>query len=217
MRSEKSLSSRKSHDTGASCVMVMEEMSILRGRKSVPGMNSSEREMERGYYSAFTQSDGFADKDNLNHVYKLKKALYGLKQAPRVCDRVDTPIIEKSKLDEDPQGKAVDPTHYRGMLTDYGLGFNKNPMYCDNKSAIAICYNNVQHSRSKRINIRFHFIREQVENEVVELYFINTTYQLAGIFTKSLCRERMEFLINKQGMRSFTLETLKQLANETKE
>nr|GEW26711.1 integrase, catalytic region, zinc finger, CCHC-type, peptidase aspartic, catalytic [Tanacetum cinerariifolium] len=62
------------------------------------------------------QSDGFVDKDNLNHVYKLKKALYELKQAPRVCDRVDTPIVEKSKLDEDPQGKAVDPTHYRGMV-----------------------------------------------------------------------------------------------------
>nr|GFA73636.1 hypothetical protein [Tanacetum cinerariifolium] len=59
-RREKSLSSRKSHDTGASYVMVMEHMtwqtdycimkkgmSILRGRKSVPGMNSSERELER--------------------------------------------------------------------------------------------------------------------------------------------------------------------------
>ncbi|GJU62232.1 hypothetical protein Tco_1244067, partial [Tanacetum coccineum] len=37
----------------------------------------------------------------------------------------------------------------RSQLTDYGLGFNKIPMYCDNKSAIALCCNNVQHSRSK--------------------------------------------------------------------
>ncbi|GJW31402.1 hypothetical protein Tco_0051434 [Tanacetum coccineum] len=53
-------------------------------------------------------------------TYKLKKALYGLKQAPRVCmessDPVDTPMVEKSKLDEDTQGKAIDPTHYRGMI-----------------------------------------------------------------------------------------------------
>ncbi|GJX77690.1 retrovirus-related pol polyprotein from transposon TNT 1-94 [Tanacetum coccineum] len=97
----------------------------------------------------------------------------------------------------------------RSHLTDYGLGFNKIPMYCDNKSAIALCCNNVQHSRSKHINIRFHFIKEQVENRVVELYFINTEYQLADIFTKALCRERTEFLINKLGMRSFTPETLK--------
>ncbi|GJS83686.1 retrovirus-related pol polyprotein from transposon TNT 1-94 [Tanacetum coccineum] len=105
----------------------------------------------------------------------------------------------------------------RSQLTDYGLGFNKIPMYCDNKSAIALCCNNVQHSRSKHIDIRFHFIKEQVENGVVELYFVNTEYQLAGIFTKALGRERIEFFINKLGMRSFTLETLKLLADEDEE
>ncbi|GKD29740.1 retrovirus-related pol polyprotein from transposon TNT 1-94 [Tanacetum coccineum] len=304
-----------------------------------------------------SQPDGFVDKDNPNHVYKLKKALYGLKQAPRAwegkelllvqiyvddiifaastlklcdlfakiiprgifinqskyaleslnkygfdtCDPVDNPMIEKSKLDEDKEGKSVDPSHYRGMigtllyltasrpdlqfaicmcaryqalpavkrifrylrgtvnqglwypkdssialtafadanlagcqdtrcstfgsmqflgdilLTDYGFGFNTIPMYCDNKSAIALCCNNVQHSRSKHIEIRFHFIKKHVENGVIELYFINMEYQLADIFTKPLCRERIEFLINKLGMQSFTPETLKQLADEVNE
>ncbi|GJR22241.1 retrovirus-related pol polyprotein from transposon TNT 1-94 [Tanacetum coccineum] len=55
----------------------------------------------------------------------------------------------------------------RSQLTDYGLGVNKIPMYCDNKSAIVLCCNNVQHSRSKHIDIRFHFIKGQVENGVV--------------------------------------------------
>ncbi|GJV29335.1 hypothetical protein Tco_1385783 [Tanacetum coccineum] len=105
----------------------------------------------------------------------------------------------------------------RSQLTDYGYGFNKIPMYCDNKSAIALCCNNVQHSRSKHIDIRFHFIKEHVENGVIELYFVNTEYQLADIFTKALGRERIEFLINKLGMRSFTPETLKQLADEVDE
>ncbi|GJX08931.1 retrovirus-related pol polyprotein from transposon TNT 1-94 [Tanacetum coccineum] len=312
-----------------------------------------------------SQLDEFVDKDNPNHVYKLKKALNGLKQAPHAwydmlssflisqdfskgsvdptlfirkegkelllykgifinqstyaieslkkygfdsCDQVDTPMVEKSKLDEDKEGKAVDPSHYRGMigtllyltairhdlqfaypkdssialttyadadragcqdtrrsasgsmqllgdrlvrwsskrqksvaissteaeyialsgccaqvlwmrsqLTDYGLGFNKILMYCDNKSVIALCCNNVQHSRSKHIDIRFHFIKEQVENGVVELYFVNTEYQLANIFTKALCRERINFLIDKLGMRSFTPETLKLLADEAEE
>ncbi|GJZ64248.1 retrovirus-related pol polyprotein from transposon TNT 1-94 [Tanacetum coccineum] len=105
----------------------------------------------------------------------------------------------------------------RSQHTDYGLGFNKILMYCDNKSAIALCCNNVQHSRSKHIDIRFYFIKEQVENGVVELYFVNTEYQLADIFTKALGRERIEFLINKLGMQSFTPDTLKQLADEAEE
>nr|GEU34813.1 retrovirus-related Pol polyprotein from transposon TNT 1-94 [Tanacetum cinerariifolium] len=105
----------------------------------------------------------------------------------------------------------------RLQLLDYGLGFNKIPMYCDNKSAIALCCNNVQHSRSKHIDIRYHFIKEQVENGVIELYFVNTEYHLADLFTKALGRDRIEFLTTKLGMRSFTPETLKQLINEEDE
>ncbi|GJR07880.1 retrovirus-related pol polyprotein from transposon TNT 1-94 [Tanacetum coccineum] len=269
-------------------------------------------------------------------INQSKYALESLKKyGYESCDPVDTPMVEKSKLDEDKEGKAVDPSHYRGMigtllyltasrpdlqfaicmcaryqarptekhlnavkrifrylkgtvhrglwypkdssfaltafadadhagcqdtrrstsgsiqllgdrlvswsskrqksaaissteaeyialsgccaqvlwmrsqLTDYGFGFNKIPMYCDNKSAIALCCNNVQHSRSKHIDIRFHFIKEHVENGVIELYFVNTEYQLADIFTKALGRERIEFFINKLRMRSFMLDTLK--------
>ncbi|GJY91325.1 retrovirus-related pol polyprotein from transposon TNT 1-94 [Tanacetum coccineum] len=83
----------------------------------------------------------------------------------------------------------------RSQLKDYGFEFNKIPLYCDNKSAIALCCNNVQHSRSKHIDIRHHFIREQVENRVVELYFVETNYQLADILTKALSIERFEFLL----------------------
>nr|GFA64679.1 hypothetical protein [Tanacetum cinerariifolium] len=105
----------------------------------------------------------------------------------------------------------------RSTSGNYGLGFNKILMYCDNKSAIALCCTNVQHSRSKHIDIRYHFIKEQVENGVIELYFVNTEYQLVDLFTKALGRERIEFLINKLGMRSFTPEMLKQLMNEEDE
>ncbi|GJZ11007.1 retrovirus-related pol polyprotein from transposon TNT 1-94 [Tanacetum coccineum] len=105
----------------------------------------------------------------------------------------------------------------RSQLTDYGFEFNKIPLYYDNKSAIALCCNNVQHSRSKHIDVRNHFIKEQVENGVVELYFTRTKYQLADIFTKALPRERFEFLINKLEMKSMSLETIKSLAEENEE
>nr|GEU91353.1 integrase, catalytic region, zinc finger, CCHC-type, peptidase aspartic, catalytic [Tanacetum cinerariifolium] len=83
----------------------------------------------------------------------------------------------------------------RSQLTDYGFDSNKIPIYCDNRSAIALCCNNVQHSRSKHINIRHHFIREQVKRGVVELYFVMTDYQLMDIFTKVLPRQRFEFIL----------------------
>nr|GEW10929.1 retrovirus-related Pol polyprotein from transposon TNT 1-94 [Tanacetum cinerariifolium] len=164
-------------------------------------------------------------------INQSKYALESLKKYGfESCDQVDTPMVEKSKLDEDKEGKAIDPSHYRdfsvdltafadadhagyrdtrrteyialsgccaqilwmrSQLLDYGLGFNKIPIY--------------------------HFIKEQVENEVIELYFVNTEYQLADLFTKALGRDRIEFLINKLGMRSFTPETLKQLMDEVDE
>ncbi|GJX35118.1 retrovirus-related pol polyprotein from transposon TNT 1-94 [Tanacetum coccineum] len=241
----------------------------------------------------------------------LKK--YGMESS----DPVDTPMVEKSKLDEDTQGKAVDPTHYRGMIDTlmyltasrpdltfvvcmcaryqakptekhlhaikrifkYLRGTVNRGLWYPKDSSIALtAYADADHAgcqdtrrstsgcmqllgdrlvswsskRQKSVAISsteaeyiamsgccaqilwmrsqltdyglgfnkiliFHFIKEQVENGVVELYFVNTEYQLADIFTKALCRERIEFLINKLGMRSFTPETLKQLADEAEE
>ncbi|GJW32714.1 retrovirus-related pol polyprotein from transposon TNT 1-94 [Tanacetum coccineum] len=88
------------------------------------------------------------------------------------------------------------------QLTNYGFVFNKIPLYCDNRSAIALCCNNVQHSRSKHIDIRHHFIREQVEKGVVELYFVTTNYQLGDIFTKALPKERFKSLLPRLGMKN---------------
>nr|GEW78778.1 retrovirus-related Pol polyprotein from transposon TNT 1-94 [Tanacetum cinerariifolium] len=93
----------------------------------------------------------------------------------------------------------------RSQLTDYGFQFNKIPLYYDNKSAIALSCNNVQHSRAKHRDVRYHLIKEQVENGIVELYFVWTEYQLTDIFTKPLPRERLNFLIEKLGMRTCVL------------
>ncbi|GJZ22847.1 retrovirus-related pol polyprotein from transposon TNT 1-94 [Tanacetum coccineum] len=105
----------------------------------------------------------------------------------------------------------------QSQLSDYGFAYNHIPLYCDNKSAIALCCNNVQHSRSKHIDIRHHFIREQVEKGVVELYFVRTEYQLADIFTKALPRERFEFILPRLGMKSMKPDTLKRLQGDKDE
>ncbi|GJV30528.1 retrovirus-related pol polyprotein from transposon TNT 1-94 [Tanacetum coccineum] len=105
----------------------------------------------------------------------------------------------------------------RSQLSDYGFAYNHVPLYCDNKSVIALYYNNVQHSRAKHIDIRHHFIREFVEKGVVELYFMRTEYQLADIFTKALPRERFEFILPRLGMKSMKPETLKCLQDDKTE
>ncbi|GJT93706.1 retrovirus-related pol polyprotein from transposon TNT 1-94 [Tanacetum coccineum] len=105
----------------------------------------------------------------------------------------------------------------RSQLTDYEFDFNKIPLYSDSKSAIALSCNTIQHSRTKHIAVRYHFIKEQVENEVVELYFVKTDYQLANIFTKALARERFEFLIKRLGMQIITPEELKRLTESDEE
>nr|GEU88685.1 retrovirus-related Pol polyprotein from transposon TNT 1-94 [Tanacetum cinerariifolium] len=88
----------------------------------------------------------------------------------------------------------------RTQLTDYGFYFNKIPIYCDSKSAIAISCNSVQHSRTKHIAVRYHFIKEHVEKGTIELYFVKTDYQLADLFTKSLPIDRFNYLVCRLGL-----------------
>nr|GEV10504.1 retrovirus-related Pol polyprotein from transposon TNT 1-94 [Tanacetum cinerariifolium] len=67
-----------------------------------------------------SQLEGFVDPDHPTHVYRLKKDLYGLKQSPRAwmdsCDPVDTPTVDRLKLDEDPLGIPVNHTRFRSMV-----------------------------------------------------------------------------------------------------
>ncbi|GKA19778.1 hypothetical protein Tco_0699693, partial [Tanacetum coccineum] len=100
----------------------------------------------------------------------------------------------------------------RTQLTDYGFYFNKIPIYCDSKSAIAISCNPVQHSRTKHIVVRYHFIKEHVEKGTIELYFVKTDYQLADLFTKALPVDRFNYLVHHLGMRSLTPQELERLA-----
>ncbi|GJT01249.1 hypothetical protein Tco_0822418 [Tanacetum coccineum] len=74
----------------------------------------------------------------------------------------------------------------RTQLIDNGFHFDKIPMYCDSKAAISISCNPVQHSRTKHIDVRYHFIKEQFKRDIVELFFVGTEYQLDELFTKAL-------------------------------
>nr|GEV03937.1 hypothetical protein [Tanacetum cinerariifolium] len=99
------------------------------------------------------------------------------------CDPVDTPMVDRLKLDEDPLGILVDQTRFNSMVGSL--------MYLTASRPDLVFV----HSRSKHIDIQHHFIQEQVAKDVVELFFVTTDYHLADIFIKALPRERFEFLL----------------------
>nr|GEX76867.1 integrase, catalytic region, zinc finger, CCHC-type, peptidase aspartic, catalytic [Tanacetum cinerariifolium] len=254
-----------------------------------------------------SQPEGFVDPDHPTHVYRLKKALMDS------CDSVDTPMVDRLKLDEDLSGIPVDQTCFRtdmaapsGQATtnireashyqEYLENVVKHrwflagePAWKPNPTAQKVRINILQylihlrmckdvstkimkmfhlvenlrqqnpdnregfwypkdtamaltayvdadhagcqdirrstsgsaqflgdklHSRSKHIDIRHHFIREQVERGMVELYFVSTDYQLADIFTKALPRQWFEFILPRLGMKGISPTTLKRLQDE---
>ena len=80
---------------------------------------------------------------------------------------------------------------------DYGLCYDHVPILCDNTSAINLTKNPIQHSRTKHIEVRHHFICDHVLKGNVVLNFVDTSNQLADIFTKplhenQLCKIRRE-------------------------
>jgi len=74
------------------------------------------------------------------------------------------------------------------------------PIHCDNTSAISVSKNPVFHSKTKHIPIKYHFLREQVTNQIVQVHYIPTTEQIADIFTKPLAKTPFEYLRQKLGV-----------------
>ena len=71
---------------------------------------------------------------------------------------------------------------------------------CDNTNAINLTKNPVQHSRTKHIEIRHHFIRDHVSNGDCEIHFISSEHQLADFFTKPLAKDRFNWLRTQLGI-----------------
>ncbi|GJR77656.1 hypothetical protein Tco_0090021 [Tanacetum coccineum] len=125
------------------------------------------------------------------------------------CDPVDTPMVEKSKTGLRLRMDVVDPSLIVARPTEKHLNAlcrwdhagcqetrRQNIGQFTTLGDLEFLWMRSQ-LRSKHIDIRFYFIKEHVENGVIELYFVNMEYQLTDIFTKALGRERIEFLINK--------------------
>jgi hypothetical protein len=85
----------------------------------------------------------------------------------------------------------------RQTLRDYGYKLSKVPLLCDNESAIRMADNPVEHSRTKHIDIRYHFSRDHKQKGDIEIAYVNTQNQLAEIFTKPLEEKTFSKLRNE--------------------
>ncbi|GKA14806.1 retrovirus-related pol polyprotein from transposon TNT 1-94 [Tanacetum coccineum] len=83
----------------------------------------------------------------------------------------------------------------KSQLADYDVLYDKVPIFCDNTSVIAISNNPVLHSRTKHIDIRYHFIRDHILKGDIELHFVPTDLHLADIFTKPLAEPSFTRLV----------------------
>ncbi|GJS06580.1 retrovirus-related pol polyprotein from transposon TNT 1-94 [Tanacetum coccineum] len=190
-----------------------------------------------------SQPEGFVDLDHPNHVFRLKKALYGLKQAPRAWyDMLSTFLLSQKfikglQISKSLRGIFIDQSKYAlQMLKKYGLEkcdvvdipmvfrylkgtINIGLWYPKNTDFDLTAFVDANHAgcqdsrKSTTGSAQLLGEKLKVENEVVELYFVKTDYQLADILTKSLVRERFEFLINCLNMQSITPEDWKLLAD----
>ncbi|GKA60905.1 retrovirus-related pol polyprotein from transposon TNT 1-94, partial [Tanacetum coccineum] len=147
-----------------------------------------------------------------NQVDHLKKALYDLKQAPRVW--YDT--LSRFLLANGFSKGVVDPTLFIWKIGTINMGL----WYPKDIAMALTAYADADHAscqdtrRSTSRSAQFLGDKEQVENGVVELYFVRTEYQLADIFTKALHRERFKFILPRLGMKCMKPETLKRLQDD---
>nr|GFA96489.1 retrovirus-related Pol polyprotein from transposon TNT 1-94 [Tanacetum cinerariifolium] len=151
------------------------------------------------------QPEGFIDADHPSHVYKLKKALYGLKQAPRAWyDELSMFLLQNHFF----KG-TIDPMLFIRCFYDDILVVQ---VYVDDIIFGSTHHSPVQHSRTKHIVVHYHFIKEHMEKGTIELYFVNTDYQLADLFTKALPADQFSYLVRRLGMRSLSPQELERLA-----
>jgi hypothetical protein len=82
-------------------------------------------------------------------------------------------------------------------LRDYGYKLSKVPLLCDNESAIRMADNPVEHSHTKHIDIRYHFLRDHQQRRDIKIAYVSTKKQLADIFTKPLDEKTFTKLSNE--------------------
>ncbi|GJX42450.1 putative ribonuclease H-like domain-containing protein [Tanacetum coccineum] len=154
-----------------------------------------------------TQPPGFKDPDNPDKFYKVVKALYGLHQAPRAwliswqCKKQTVVATSTTKAEYVAAASCCGQVLWiQNQLLDYGYNFMNTVINIDNNSTICIIENPVQHSKTKHIEIRHHFIRDCNAKKLIQMVKIHTDHNVADLLTKGFDAGRFQYLVSSIGM-----------------
>ena len=90
----------------------------------------------------------------------------------------------------------------RGFMSEmYGKKEKPLTISCDNQGAIALVKDNKFHSRTKHINLQYHFIHEAVEDGKINVKYVPTDYNVLDIFTKALPKPKFQQMVDLLGLR----------------
>ncbi|GJW09507.1 putative ribonuclease H-like domain-containing protein [Tanacetum coccineum] len=161
----------------------------------------------------------FQVQPKVSHMYAVKRIFRYLKGQPKLglWYPKDSPLILEAFSDNDYGGASLDrksttgaeyiaASHYcaqvlciQNQLLDYGYNFMQTKIHIDNESTISVIKNLVSHSKTKHIEIRFHFIRDSYEKRLIEMVKIHTDKNVVDLLTKAFDVSRFNFLVASIG------------------
>lgn len=173
---------------------------ILRYLKGTVNLALKYERSESGTLIGFSDADWAGDQDDRRSTTGKILFLSGgavswfsKKQATVALSTAEAEYVAVSQA-------AQEGTWLKRLLTDLGMSDSSTVILEDNQGAIAIAKNPVNHSRTKHIDIRYHYIRECVQNGQIQVQYCPTIDMKADILTKPLTRQRFECLRRKIGL-----------------
>ena len=178
---------------------------ILRYLKGTADLGLKYEKSDKGTLSGYSDADWAGDLDDRHstpgNFFMLANGAVSWMSKKQATVALSTAEAEYIAL----SAATREAIWLRRLLTDIGVPL-KGPtvIHEDNQGAIAIARNPVAHARTKHINIRYHFVREGIQNGAVDLKYVPTDEMVADILTKPLPKHRFKKLLHAMGLDTIT-------------
>ena len=174
---------------------------ILRYLKGSPGRGLLFKKTDKQGVEIFTDADWAGDKEDRKSTSGYATFVWGNLVTWRSKKQT---VVARSSAEAEFRAVALgicEGIWIKRVLEELRMNFDLPiKMYCDNMAAISICHNPVQHDRTKHVEIDRHFIREKIDDGIINLKYIPSREQIGDVFTKGLSKDKFEYFIGKLGM-----------------